>query len=374
MWYENDAGTIIPAFNLFKILFGLLTFDEEHPDLPRDAHGRFNACFSPRHDAGLMDVPIFNNAAAVLVSAAMSVKYETGPHFCLQEFIKPPVVILSHDVDNLIGNDVWTQGIRLYRFFRPLCRRRLPDARQLYLMSANALSPEKFYSDDVGRYVKLEAKYKYSSSFYFLSGTKGRFGARSHPDYIRKVRLDIPDGWNLGMHYNYDTHLDSRRFSSQLAELDEIYGFRPFSGRAHYLRFDPSKTFDFLVKQNMKCDESAGYSEILGYRCGIAGPFNPYCAKMKSAQPIWEIPLTIMDQALVKQYPMKPLEIFNRMLNHISKVGGSISILFHTGTLQNPEFGEMSGLYERILESMTIFRAVGKSCAEFLGLPCPSEE
>lgn len=368
LWYQKSSGTTIPAWNIYRVLFDLLTLKEETETSLRDSHGRFPATMSPRYSAGLLEVPIFNNAVALIVAAAMNLKRADKSYLDLKNCVRSPVVILSHDVDNLSGNDFWTQAIRVYRIFEPVRHGKIPQLKNINFIIKNFISPREYYFTDISRIMKIESHYNYLSSFYFLNGTGGRFGARAKPEHILEASRQIPDNWNIGIHYNYNHYSDAKCFESQVAELTKILGLRPLSGRAHYLRFDPEKSFDLLVRHNIICDESLGYSDVIGYRCGIAGPYNPYNNETESAYPLWEIPLTMMESALVQEYQIDYVNIFNKHLHHLSKVGGAISLLFHPGLLENPEFPETFHLYPKLLEAMKMMSIEGTSCAEFLNL------
>jgi hypothetical protein len=366
IWYKNKYGTVTPAWNLFRVLFDLLTLNEEKTISTRDRHGRFPATSSPRCNVGLLEVPIFNNAVAILVAAILGLKQNASLCRDLKDHVKPPVVILSHDVDNLLGNDLWTQAIRLYRIIEPVLSGKMPQLKHMRFFFSNAIAPKEYYFNDIKRIIDLESKNQCVSSFYILNGTRGRFGARSRSKNIAEVIKVIPAQWNVGMHYNYDTYLNSTLFEAQAQELKMMLGYRPLSGRSHYLRFDPLESFNYLAKNKIICDESAGYSDRIGYRCGIAGIFHPYNEKTESAYSMWEIPLAMMDQTLVEEYPMNHISVFNKHLRHLSMVGGAISFLFHPGFFKNPEFPIMEGLYCKILKTLKQINAEGTSSMKFL--------
>ena len=61
---------------------------------------------------------------------------------------------------------------------------------------------------------------------------------------------------------------------------------------------------------------------------GVAGFFQPFDETQGKALPIWEIPLVIMEGNLVEQYQDEAVGAFTRMLRHVSKVGGALSVSF----------------------------------------------
>ena len=366
VWYQHIKGTVLPAWNLFGNVFGLLTFREEMEIPTRDPHGRFIATMSPRFKTGLLEVPAFNEAVALIVAACRGLEKENRPAFDLANCVTPPAMILSHDVDILLGNDLWTQGARIYRMFAPLASMKPPEWANLKWIADNFTHPRRYYLNDIIRLLKAESIHGARSSFYILNGSGGRFGARNGSGMISEALRDIPEEWNTGIHYNYDTFLSRDRFEMQISELTDLLGRRPISGRGHYLRFDARETFRFLVDRGILCDETAGYPDRIGYRCGIAGPFQPFDETRKQAIPIWEIPLIIMEGTLIDQYQEKAFEAFSRILHHVSKVGGALSVLFHPGLYCNPEFPRAWGLYDKMLAAGAEGQAIGISCRDLM--------
>jgi len=349
LWYRHDLGTLIPTWNVFAHLFDLLTLREEIKNPLRDTHGRFTGAMSPRREAGLLAVPAFNEGVAALVAACSGLFKHNYPRFDLEGLVKPPVLVLSHDNDILRGNDIWTQSVRFCRIFQPLLHFKAPRCMNAWWMLRNAVYPKAYYLDNLAGMVDVERMLGYTSTFYFLNGSGGRFGARSGSALILEALSQIPADSPVGVHYNYDTLLDAEKFNTQLAALS-AYLSKPISaGRAHYLRFDPEKSFSFFADSGIKCDESVGYPDCIGYRCGIAGAFQPYDHLTGRALSLLEVPLTIIESTLVDQYPREPVKVFNQLLTHISRIGGAVSLLFHPGLFFNPEFPETRGLYRCLL-------------------------
>lgn len=349
LWYIHPSGAVMPAWNLARTLFDLLTLKEETSRHERDVHGRFMSRMSPRAERGLLEAPIFNDSVAALVAACIGLQRDWAPDSTLAKgVVAPPVLVLSHDLDQLRGNDVWTQVVRLSRAVLPRGRV-LSPVRNAWLVLVNALLPRRYFFDNIIGMIALERMLGFTSSLYFLNGKGGRFGARSGAGMIAEVAALIPAGWDLGMHYNHDTHLEHQAFVTQRTELEALLGRRVTAGRAHYLRFNPARSWRFYVDMGIRADETLGYADRIGYRAGIAGPFRPYDAGSGRALPLVEMPLVFMEGALVEQYPIDPVGAFARHLHHIAEVGGAVSLLFHPGQFDNPEYPETRGLYRRLL-------------------------
>lgn len=367
LWYQNRIGTLIPAWNLFGNLFDLLTFGEEIRSRQRDPHGRFIAAFSPRFDNNLLEVPAFNEAVAALVGAIAGLRQSDEPHLRLDNTPKPPSLVLSHDCDILMGNDFWTQAVRASRVASPLLRFRLPKIDNIWWLIRNAVTPRRFYFDNGTGMIDIERCFGFSSTYYMLNGNRGRFGARSTMGAIREMIRCVPSDWDIGMHYNYNTFLDDRRFDDQKSQLDDTVGTPVTVGRAHYLKFDPEKSLPFLARHGITVDESAGFADRIGYRNGIAGCFQAYDQVAKKPLDIYEIPLMVMDAVLVDQYGDGCIDKFAGMLSHLTRIGGAVSIVFHPGEFFNPEYRPMLGIYHRMLMAARGVEAVSKTAATLAG-------
>lgn len=349
LWYRNSSGTMIPAWDMFGNLFSLLTFQEELRTSQRDRHERFIAAYSPRLASDLLEVPTFNETVAAFVAARCSQEVPQRTFDNLVGLVAPPIIVLSHDCDVLRGNDLWTQFVRGYRVVAPMLRGRLPKLQNVWWIAQNTVAPRRYYFENVEAMIDLERQFGYSSTFYLINGSGGRFGARSGAGLIPDVVRLVSGMWRLGVHYNYDTYLDHARLSSQLQGIVDLAPNALGTGRAHYLRFDPARSLPFLAESGFRVDESAGYPDRIGYRCGIGGCFQAYDLSRDSPLDIWEVPLTIMEETLMRQYGHDSLRVFSRLLSHLRSVGGALSVVYHPGVFFNPEFPEFLGMYHRLL-------------------------
>ncbi|RKX28682.1 MAG: hypothetical protein DRP47_03740 [Candidatus Zixiibacteriota bacterium] len=350
VWYQHVSGTLMPSWNLFGNTFDLLTFGEEQRLSQRDHHDRFAAAFSPRLERGLLEVPAVNETVALVVAAVVAMSHTGQPSFTLDCLSGPPVVVLSHDCDALLGNDFWTQSVRLYRFIQSLVRLRLPRLSNLWWLARNAVTPRRFYFDNATGMIDIERCFGYTSTFYLLNGSGGRFGARSPFSVIPQLLEHIPPSWDIGIHYNYDTFLNQDRFAAQLEQLQEVVSHQFVSGRAHYLKFDPFRSFSFLQQFGIYVDESSGWADYVGYRNGIAGCFQAYDTEKQLPLDIWEVPMVIMEAALIKQHGADAVNFVERQLQHLSCIGGALTILVHPGQFFNPEHRQMLGIYHELLK------------------------
>ena len=97
---------LTPAWNLWANVRNLLTFREDREITTRDEHGRFPPTASPRSAIDPLDVPVANDTNALLLDALVALAAGEEPRFCLDaDLVPPPGLVLSHDLDQLRGND-----------------------------------------------------------------------------------------------------------------------------------------------------------------------------------------------------------------------------------------------------------------------------
>jgi len=354
-WWRHPTGALTPAWNMLGNVYDLLTFREDAEIAARDRHGRLPAAASARTPAGINKVPVANEALALLLDAAAAMERGVAPTFRLDGLIEAPALVLSHDCDLLRGDDVITQAIRAYRIFQPCFRGRAPRLGLLGNIFANYRHPYRYFLDDLIKMLAVERRFGYRSIMYVLNGTGGRFGARSGFGAVRKLLGQVPAGWEIGIHYNYDTFHQPAKFGSQKAEIEALVGEPVTAGRAHYLRFDPRRSPSFVAERGIRFDESIGWPSQNAYKAGIAAPFRPLNEAVGTRLEVIELPVVFMDTNLVEGED--GYLSFKNLFGHLEKIGGVMSVLFHPGTFANPEQPNLEGLYLRILEFANEARA-----------------
>ena len=364
LWYVGPNGLHMPAWDLVGTIFDLLTMGEEVRSPQRDRFGRSVAAMSPRAAMGRLDVPMINNCAAVLVDQCMRLVH--GDSVERLPFVRPLTVCLSHDLDQLRGDDMWTVLAGLWRAISPIRQGRLPGLAALKTLMINVAAPRRYFMDDLLSMIAVEAKLGYRSISYVLCGRRGRYGARTSTKHIRQYLPEIASHCEIGVHYNHDTLNNEREFRKQKQIINGILRQVPKAGRAHYLFMDPQTSFHYWAEQGMVIDESLGYPDAVGYRAGIAGTFRPYDMRNGTELPITCLPLVAMDSAIAAQFGSDYLAKTENMVRHLSIVGGTFTLLFHPGMFSNPAHPETAGMYDRLLKLFKSYGAVSLTPGQLL--------
>lgn len=343
--WRNGRGALMLAFNLAGFVERFIDFGDERAIPARDRHGRLPAGESTLRRLGVLHRPLLNTYFFAVLAVAKghgtaATAIDPSEHVC------PPVLVLSHDCDQLRGNDAITQGVRLYRLFAPLRRLRPPAFANARHILENALFPRRHYFDDALAMARAEQRYGFRSAFYFLNGMGGRLGARSGSPIIAEFARQLPADAELGIHYNYGHALDRNKLIEQKRELEGLTGREIRSGRAHYLAFDPHQSFAVLSDVGIETDESLGFPDLNGFRVGFAGAFGVGGPHDPTRRRVVEIPLHFMD---TNTMPRTDDHDLLRMVGEVEQVGGVVTLLFHPGAFDTPEAADLRGLYESYL-------------------------
>ena len=354
IWYQNEAGGLTPGWNIAGAIVALLGSNVAALiNDPLDRHGREPAGAALMRRLGLDGEPILNIYIAMLAAAVLSVDDSRQDISSASGFVLPPIVHLSHDCDNIRGNSVWQQGARLRKTLRELAQSRHLDMAPVRSGLQAMRAPDRHFFQDIADFAVMEQQHDFFSRFYFLVGPRGRFDSRASLARTRRAVRLVPQSHGVGLHYGYSTLGAIESLRNEQAQLERFSGRPVITGRAHYLRLDPTSSLQDWARAGIRFDESVGYSDRPGFRVGLAGCYRPLGSQSRMPLDLVECPLYLMDGAVTN--PDEAICDLTRTLDLLTQIGGSISLLFHTGVLTNPEFPDLMGLYPRILDVLSSF-------------------
>lgn len=327
-----EKKVVIPRETLDK-LFALNDLSDEKAYPERDLHGRFIAAYAGRR---FYQAEI-NDFAAQLLKELEQKFGVTGAKRGLR-------VVLTHDVDNISRRNLYIYGRKVINALKH------PAKAPAYLHSL--LGPKDAYRD-IAEFQELESSYGYRSTFYFLIGQSGRFGARYTIDEAARYIRDLDaNGWEVGQHLNYYNYNDIAGIKADKASIEDVLGHELIGCRAHYLRFDVDDSFRILADAGFKYDTTLGFPDDMGFRSGVAYPYIPY--RLRGAgKPLVELPLAIMEGSLFEGLGLTPDQALRQVIETLERYreqNAVIVLLWHPGTLNNIDYPGWGGVYRDILK------------------------
>jgi hypothetical protein len=336
-WERVEQGER-PEDGLAAAFFHLARVEERNG--PRDEHGRFRAewsCLDP------LDPPLEHLRRS----------------FGLAD--KGFTVALTHDVDSPWR---WTKiGLRgsAARLKRNVLQARLAPA----LREATALATAPVHrvrgTDPNWRFEQIVAAERRrgatGSTFFVLAAHHDPHDGAAPEAYEtlrpKLVETLLEGGAEVGLHGSYKAADDPARLEEEKAALEQLAG--PLEGhRYHYLRVDPQRN---LAQLSFRYDTTLGFPDAVGFRAGIARPFNPWDFDSDAPAPVVEVPLAAMDATLAEERYLglsakRAEPQLMRLLDWAAQNGGAFSILWHPDRFDPLTSAGWDRLYSRVLEAV----------------------
>jgi peptidoglycan/xylan/chitin deacetylase (PgdA/CDA1 family) len=267
---------------------------------------------------------------------------------------RPFALGLSHDVDRVAKR--WQF---LYYMARSVGRCQLPALIQ-HTRSLGALlrSDDPYWN--FPRIMKLDEELGVRSTFFFLdeSGRPsllhphslvlylGRYSIRE--ERVTRIMYELQrEGWEIGLHGSYESFQDETLLRKEKALLEHILGAPVKGVRQHYLNLEIPETWWIQAKAGLQYDSSLGFSDRVGLRWSSSRPFYPKDPLTRSEIPVLQLPLAMMDSALMKAE--NPWQVAVSMIDCVEKEGGVLVIDWHQRVFNPWEYRAYQDMYVRIV-------------------------
>jgi peptidoglycan/xylan/chitin deacetylase (PgdA/CDA1 family) len=213
----------------------------------------------------------------------------------------------------------------------------------------------------------IEEKFGAKSSFYFMTAEKDPVRFRYNIEDAQSYMGDIVDrGCEVGLHGGYYSYNNYENIVLEKQQLEAALGRSVIGFRNHYLRLKISESWEMLSRAGFKYDTTLGFNNVVGFRNGMCHPFRPCKAEDGRVLDILEIPLNIMDVALIGQAGSfrQAWEISKQILDTGEKYNGIITLLWHNNSFSSPYLKEWNKLYVKILDYCDQKNAWITSCGD----------
>lgn len=201
--------------------------------------------------------------------------------------------------------------------------------------------------------MEMEERYGAKSTFYFMASEEDPFRFRYHIEDLKSRLISIVnEGWEIGLHGSYYAYRDPAVIQREKRRLEDVLGRRIIGYRNHYLKFQIPDTWEYLAQAGFKYDTTFGFNDAIGFRSGLYHPFQPYNPLTDSKINILEIPLNIMDSALLDLFksPDQAWGPIKELVDTTEKCNGVLTVLWHNNSFNNPIRDGYHQLYERLLK------------------------
>jgi peptidoglycan/xylan/chitin deacetylase (PgdA/CDA1 family) len=358
--FSKISDSEIP-FDLITAVYYLLS-DSGERGCPRDIYDRPIDYKTLLGRMNILDKPVVNIYCALLKKKLIEIGKKKEAFLPLWPQHKSYAVALSHDVDL---PEKYISSWKLLRTWRGDLRPKILLAActviKNNIMQLFRKTPDPYWN--FNKWVQLEGERGFCSTFFFASAHI--FSPKSSvydplysiegKKYSHIMHLLREKGWSIGLHASYDCWKDYKNYKEQKQDLEKINGEKIIGLRNHYYHLNPEnpeETLDYQRKAGFVYDSSLTFNDAIGFRRGIAFPYNPYNLINKNAIDILEIPTTLGDEALFLKKP-SPQEALNNAIRHLQEVkkyNGLAVLNWHCRSLDHRDYPYWGEVYTAILD------------------------
>ena len=355
---ENDTVSCNINYDFIGLIFFMLARVEEHDFVSGDVHNRFLSKHSILNNYDLTDRPIVDEWIFLIRSIF---KYYIKNIKLQKSYYK---LCISHDVDRPARYNFASKTTRTKRFVKDIFfSKRYSEFFKLVKCFLVTNSNDIPKDDDYNTFdwiLNNPNWSKYETSFFFMSGKTGH---DSDPDYHLKSpaiqnlleKIHCKNGV-IGIHPSYYTFNNYDKLKIEFENFARYNkylgndGF-PLINRMHYLRFGFPETLLYLEKLGVTVDESMGFADKVGFRCGTSYEYPAFDLINNKELKIIIKPLLAMQWSLNSpNYMNLNIEDGFRYLNKINQqtrlYGGKFTYLVH-----NDEFFDLGEKFRHEFES-----------------------
>ena len=308
----------------------------------KDEYGRFPSSESFSCKKGILEEPVVD----ILVER---IREELG--FTYKD--NKSKAFVTHDIDHLwlpTGLGFWRSlGIDIVK------RKDLKLACDRIKKSFTKDNPWPVYN-----LIEMHKKDGTKGTFFFMPRKQPKvswagYDVIENKEYLQNLGNEIKSiNGRIGIHYDID-YLKENRMKDDIDRLSSIFDTKIEYGRAHYLVFDITRSFDIYEKAGIKFDSTCSFSDAVGFRFGTSKPFRPYNFVENREYNVVEIPLIVMDDSLQSSRYVnltldEKLEKIKQIIDKVGKYNGTFTFLWHNSSFYVTEWRGWKWLYDEAIK------------------------
>ncbi len=368
---ESASSRLCPVDPLAASFF-LISRIEEIRSSDVDLHGRFPAESAWMVRMGLIERPLVHEFASALRDAlngsgtsGSAVNPWPDGHRCALAF--------THDVDRMrMHGSLWRDirsGIGGLRFTGGVGSgmRRVSS-----LVKTRAMGRRDPY-DTIEEILDGQERRGYRSTWFWIASKPSIQNADYTPSdsTVSKSICNIRDrGHEVGLHGSYESGTSPDLLGGEKELLESVIGVPVKSTRQHYLRFQADRTWHGQSAAVLRIDSTLGFAGRMGFRAGLAVPFQPWDFANDQPHDLWEVPLILMDVTAREYMALSPTQAMTRsrqLIATVAKVGGAAAVLWHNSSLNQIDWAGWGPVYESWLDAAAEQGAWGATLTDILG-------
>lgn len=325
LFYQNTESQHW-QFDLFAMIFYLLSRYEEYLAHTPDKHGRYPSKASVASQHGFLRLPILDYWVEQL-RQQLSRRYHIEIPINKEYTLLPTI-----DIDMPYAyRHRQIKGVAATMRDALLGRKKRVGQRLSYYRKG---------TDPFDTYHYLLEHLPTQSLFFFLMSNDHPLDENylvNHPAY-RDIIEKIRKRYSIGIHPSYASHADGSILRKEKERLESISG-QPISiSRQHYLKLSLAETYRNLLNAGITEDHSMMYADAVGFRAGTCHSFLWYDLERERVTDLRITSPCVMDVTM-KDYeslpPTQSIEIISELQHQVKQYHGTFSFIWHNSSFSS---------------------------------------
>lgn len=339
------------GMDIFASSFFMLTRWEEYVIKIRDTHNRFPDTESLVYKYNFMHRPIVNEYVEMLWNMLYSLDNK------LTRKDRKYQVVLTHDVDDIL---LYKNPISVLAMIKNDILKRKKFSSLFYTLFNFPLS---FFNKNRDPYytfdwiMKLSESIGVKSYFFFMNWGETKYDKRyrSNSSYVKELVDKIKKrGHHIGIHPSYNAYDNFNLFQKEKKTLEKNLDLKIQYGREHFLRFSVPTTWQVWEDNNIIWDSTLGYSNNIGFRCGVCYDYSVFNILSRKKLKLKEKPLVVMEASFIENTNSldkdSVFQSINRLILTTKKYNGNFVLLWHNSSFNTLKWKEYKSVYMKIIE------------------------
>ncbi|MFZ1705010.1 MAG: polysaccharide deacetylase family protein [Saprospiraceae bacterium] len=340
--HKNDQKW---PFDIFSMIFYLLSRYEEYLPHDKDEYGRYKASQSLAYRNQFLDIPLIDFWLQNFVSSFDWLKKE-----CVkknQTFAINPTI----DIDS-----VWAFAFKGVRQWKGVIKDIfLGRFRNLKFRWESHHQPnlDPFFSFNYLENLFLDSgQHPLFFILYAKNPNEKDINHNRHHKEFNDWLVDFSQKHTVGIHPSFQSHQSLDDLVEEKTALEKRLGKKISMSRQHYILLNLPESYRRLISAGIQQDYSMGYPEKIGYRASTGYSFFWYDLEKEETTKLKIFPFQVMDVTLKKYMGYSPTSAIHKIKDMISlskEVNSPIRLIWHNSSFFHG-FGWKN--WEKVLEFM----------------------
>jgi hypothetical protein len=328
VFFSSPRRTSLLPFDIFSVVFYLISRYEEYLPFEKDRFGRFPATQSLAYQSGFLQKPL----ADILILKLAEKLQSVFPDFRYQK--SKFQHIATYDIDN-------AYAYKYKGFIRSaggLCKQLLKgNFKELKNRIAVLLNIKPDPHDVYAHLQQLQQQFDFPVYYFILFAEKGvnDHGLSPKNKHFRSLIQKLQQSGVVGIHPSFASASDVDKLRNEITALSSVVGENITCSRSHFLMLRFPETYQSIIQNGITNDFTLGYADQLGFRASTCKPFPFFDLSTNRKTTLTLHPFTYMDATLKRYLSLSPeesLPLICSLIDNVKLVGGDCISLWHNET------------------------------------------